>query len=226
MFSIFSIGNILTQILTWVTYSNMYLPASFWSRLSARFLDEILLFLFNTVIIGVIATLTLSFTEQGLSNSLNEIGQCISRGGSIPVDECIDQLSNNTREVLLILTLIPAIISTAYYIVGPLMGWQGTVAKRVMGLKVVDQKGNRITLVQSVTREIFFILYNFSRVLTYLNPTLFITFNSVILFVIIFDGTRILFSVGKTAFHDSLSYSYVVLRQEVKSKLDKNQKII
>jgi uncharacterized RDD family membrane protein YckC len=203
----------------------MYLPASFWTRLLARLIDEALLLIVNLCLILIVASISLSLTDEGLSNSLNSIGSCVFESNS-SLQECVDDLSDNAKEALFLLSIIPAIVSVGYYFAGPLSVWQATLGKKLLGLKVVSQEGAPVSILQALTREIFFTLFKLSGPLIYIYPGVFETFNNLLLFIVLFDVFRILFRVNKAALHDSLSYSYVVLKDKIKLKLDKNQKVI
>lgn len=66
---------------------------------------------------------------------------------------------------------------------------QGTVGKKIMGLKVVDIDGNRITLTKSIIR-------NLSKILSYLPISL--------------GFLWVAFSKEKKGWHDSIAKTYVI----------------
>ncbi len=70
---------------------------------------------------------------------------------------------------------------------------QGTLGKKVMGLKVIDIHGNKITLLKSIVR-------NLSKIISYLPVSLGFIWAA--------------FSKEKKAWHDSIAKTYVVIEDE------------
>ncbi|MDG5789911.1 RDD family protein [Evansella sp. AB-P1] len=83
------------------------------------------------------------------------------------------------------------VIWSLYRIILPVTKLQGTVGKALFGLKIIDHKGNKLTLAKSTGR--------------YLSE-----FLSVVLFI---GYLMVAFTERKTGFHDKLAKTYVVYKK-------------
>ncbi|KZZ84081.1 RDD family protein [Bacillus sp. SJS] len=81
------------------------------------------------------------------------------------------------------------IAGLAYFIIMPVTSWQGTIGKKLLGLKIVNEHGGRLTIGKSILRYLSF------------------TVSALILYIgFIMDG----FTSRKQALHDMMVKTYVV----------------
>ena len=71
--------------------------------------------------------------------------------------------------------------------------FQGTFGKRMVGIKVTDENGNRLTLGQSITR-------NLTKIISYL--------------AIALGFIWVLFDKKRRGWHDMIAKTFVVIRNE------------
>ncbi len=109
----------------------------------------------------------------------------------------------------LITTLVAGLIYFAYYVVASATSLQGSLAKKMLGMKVVNDKGEKISFGQSATREVFILGYYLFAALGYVLSLLgFLA----ALFGLGFIVSSIVaaFDEKKQALHDKLAKTYVV----------------
>lgn len=113
----------------------------FWRRLVAHFIDWVVLFL-----IGFLGFFLLGFIlgvlgEQETINSFNRI-----------FSDDPEVLDENYEAINLIVDFCFVLITWVYYASLTSSSWQATLGKKVLGLKVVDENGDRISFGRATGR--------------------------------------------------------------------------
>ncbi|WP_162356660.1 RDD family protein [Metabacillus mangrovi] len=93
---------------------------------------------------------------------------------------------------MIIMYILITGLSLAYYILMPVTVWQGTIGKKLIGLKIVDADGNKLTIGRSAGRTFSMMISGMTMYIGY-----------------IMAG----FTDRKQALHDMIAKTYVIQRQ-------------
>lgn len=118
-------------------------PAGFWKRLAARLIDMFILSLLTLPIVF--------FYMPKLQPFVASYQEAIAIAD---IDAMQRTLSNLTNEMFKALTPIMLLIETLYFSLQEASRYQATFGKRVLGIKVVNRAGQRVTLLQSIARNL------------------------------------------------------------------------
>lgn len=151
---------------------NVY--ASFWRRLVAFIIDNIVISFPSMILSGVVAAL---FMPQLLSSMEAE-----------PSPESISVLFS-TYGFVMLLNLVSALFFWLYYAFMESSAKQATLGKMAMGIKVVDEKGQRISFARATGRT-------FSKIISYT--------------ILYFGFFMAAFTKKRQALHDLIATTYVV----------------
>jgi uncharacterized RDD family membrane protein YckC len=196
--------------------------AGLFLRLLARVLDYFFIILVSVVLV------TLSLTIYSILNP-----QFITKyDDPAIIYECNDLIERNVnpqeytqvcKEVYdtaaftaRILIVTNTILLCLYHVLMPLMAWRGTLFKKLFKLQIVEGKGKNITLLQSLTREIFFIILYLSIALIMILPenanvvnTARFAFN-IITSVLLISSYTVQFNERRRTLSDLLADTYVI----------------
>ncbi|MEI6729558.1 MAG: RDD family protein [bacterium] len=213
---------------------NYFTQATFLQRLLARLIDN-LLYLVIFVLVLLLATFVLGkyifpgdfnqylkYSNQVslyLSNSSKSGNDVFSAAQNCSFSDLSDSVTdlnqlcqnNKTYQVKIIyLTLwVMFVISNAYYIFFTASRLKATVGKIILQIKVVSDADTQITILQSVTREIFWILSGIAGLMAiYIRGV--DTLQTLMFIFIISECTRVIFSNSHKNFHDTIAQTKVV----------------
>lgn len=153
-------------------------PAGFWKRLAARLIDMFILSLLTLPIVFFFMPKLQPFVAS-YQNAI----------AIADIDAMQRTLSNLTNEMFKALTPIMLLIETLYFSLQEASRYQATFGKRVLGIKVVNRAGQRVTLLQSIARNLAKYISGFIFCIGYLMAA---------------------FTRNKQALHDLITESFVV----------------
>jgi len=119
------------------------IPAGFWKRLAARLIDML--------IISVLTIPIVIFYMPKLEPFLLTYQQALA---SADIEYAQRAFSALTSEMVSVLSPIMLVVETLYFSLQEASRYQATLGKRVLGIKVVNRNGERVSLLQSVARTL------------------------------------------------------------------------
>lgn len=152
-------------------------PAGFWKRLAAIIIDSF--------IISMLMTPIITYLYPQLPLILQDYNEAIAYGHQ----QIIMGVANQLNGILRTLLPISLAIHVLYFSLQESSRYQATVGKRILGIKVVNREGKRLSLWQAITRSLAKLISGFIFGLGYLMAA---------------------FTQHKQALHDLLTNCYVV----------------
>ena len=121
-----------------------FVYAGFWRRAVAIALDTLILVIISFIVL-ILATVIAAYQSSTITSALG--------GPLTPAD-----LTTVISPVILIAVLIISVVTFFYYPLLESSSWQATIGKRLMGLRVVDESGARISFLRALARYLSKIL--------------------------------------------------------------------
>lgn len=118
-------------------------PAGFWKRLAARLID---MFVLSVLTIPIII-----FYMPKLEPLLANYQQAVAHAD---IEYAQQAFSALTSEMVRVLSPVLLVVETLYFSLQEASRYQATIGKRVLGIKVVNRSGGRVSLLQSVARTL------------------------------------------------------------------------
>jgi uncharacterized RDD family membrane protein YckC len=210
------------------------IPASFNRRLFARLVDNILYFVTLLLVLLVLSTglgryifpqdfnqyqvyadqlsTHLRTSDKSANDIFLESQNCSFSSLSDQV-KSLNQLCQNNRvyqiKIIYLSISIMFLVSTLYFVMSTSSKYSGTLGKILFKIKVVSNTNQRISLLQSFTREIFWILSGIAGIIAIYIP-IFDTLRTLMLIFIIAESSRLVYSITRKSFHDEIAQTQVV----------------
>jgi uncharacterized RDD family membrane protein YckC len=125
----------------------------------------------------------------------------------------LNQLCQNNKiyqvKIIYLALWIMFFVSSAYYIAFAASKFKGTVGKIILRIKIISDTGSQITILQSLTREIFWILSGIAGLMAIYIPGV-DTLQTLMFIFIISECSRVIFSNSHKSFHDTIAQTKVV----------------
>lgn len=139
--------------------------AGFWLRIGSRLIDNIitlslsgfLVTFFQTIGIYLLKEERWIYVSQCSSSSLNRIPQ---------TGQCRNLIAQ-VQPFLYVAIILATVLTALYFVILPMTRMRSTLGERVFGLKVYSVDKLPISVLQSIAREIIFILHSIITVSTF-----------------------------------------------------------
>lgn len=214
--------------------SKLDIEASFFQRLLARLVDNVLyLSFFIFVLLLSVFVLGRYFfpndfnqyleysnqfsiyfdsTSQSPEQIISQVQTCSFTslpGSNINLNQLCQNNKNYQLKIISLSVWVMFFASVLYYISFTTSRFKGTLGKIFMRIKVVTDSGQKITLLQSIAREIFWILYGVAGLVAIYLPTV-DTLRTLVLILIIAESSRIIFPYKQKTLHDIIAQTKVI----------------
>lgn len=154
----------------------------------------------------LVATNKVTLAEYSNGKAISDCGFLFEGGENRLLCEEVNKISYKDTFFSIFLDFVLTIV---YFVLPAISGWQGSIGKKLLKLKITNFSGQKINLLQSFAREVFSFIGTFASVL------FLIYFNFWILFVIlavvsIVDGLKIIVDKKKKSLHDDIAQTFVL----------------
>jgi uncharacterized RDD family membrane protein YckC len=208
-----NLASLKTRVLARIVDSIIFLFVSFFISLCSFFVFTLVssqsLQDINTYQQEVNLLFIESLTQDPNTSNLNreKIRNCDLQ--NLDKDICNQITQQINFENVVSLTVV-FFLSTTYFTLLPLTKLQGTFGKKLFKIKIVSLVENsKLTFVQTLTREIFWILYSFSSILA-VYFSFFYSIQTLLLVVISTSTLQIIFNYKHLSIHDRLAETQVI----------------
>lgn len=206
--------------------TSSHLPVGLAKRTLARVVDFFILFVLALVMGMALSMVSTIFNPDGFQAYLNysnqvdifnlelngnrkyEAGELFNCNQAQNKEICINAEQFSINQTAFILSSF-VFLQIIYFTLLTSSKFQATLGKLLFSIKVVRNDYGSPSWLQSITREIFFILFFLSTILTlYLSQAQII--GSILEIIILISTFKIVFSKDKTSLHDNLAYTKVI----------------
>lgn len=205
----FKIGNLI-----------QYTPATFLRRFSARLIDSIFLGLFTLFVFFIAISI---FVSRQNSDLIQYVVDNCATSQQITSDPTCEKYFKENVSYLNTSLIIGYAINVLYFVIMPITKLQATFGKKILSLKVINKDTlGQINLLQSFTREVFWIFSTITLILKiiFLSNNNFVnTIDQIAFFLILISCTQIIVDQNKQAWHDKLANTLVA--REIKKTQSK-----
>jgi len=190
-----------------------YNYAGFGKRLLARIIDGLLLSTVSVILVVGLFFIGVAANRVSLDSFIKGNEACRQQAPSDSVSQECKNFENSLLYPTLIFQAVITILSVSYYVFLTSSKMQGTLGKKLMGLKVVNKEYQKVSLVESFTREIFYSASSVLSVMVILSPFLNL-FNGFLSLFILVDALIMFGNEKRATLHDRLAHTYVLNTKE------------
>lgn len=112
----------------------------------------------------------------------------------------------------LITGILTLSLSAFYHLLLPISNWQATLGKKILGLKIVNLQGQKITFIAAFARYSLWLVYNFSQMLIFsgIMQEFFLSLYTLISLVFLLSAMLIFLDSKQQGLHDKIAQTVVV----------------
>ncbi|HTD28480.1 MAG TPA: RDD family protein [Xanthomonadaceae bacterium] len=128
-------------------------PAGFWKRYVAYFIDVVLVY----IVLELLTRLLFpdqGFSDQGAADQIQALMSAVQNHQALSDDQTalLKRTAESLSSMLMFTSIAYVVIAGAYFVVCESSAWQATLGKRLLGIKVVDANGARISAGRALGR--------------------------------------------------------------------------
>jgi|GEM_PF-6155590 len=185
---------------------NKDIYASFGKRFLASLIDNSLL-----IVIGIVITVAgiINFASTIDAQQISEYQLQCQTEQAIERNKICRDFLDGFAQTAFYTTLIILVLTSLYRIILPMTGWQGTIGKRVMKLRIVDENNLKINWLQAFSRESFGIILLIIHLATIPIPQI-ATLFPILALVILQSGLQVIWSPNKQSTEDGIARTFVI----------------